>query len=88
MLMNAAEQVVYRRNRYWDASEGKLGKSIIDRRLREYMRACEVLIEIGTNRLSDSTLAYFGGDKAVAERDKLLGASADVVPFKRRGRPR
>jgi len=85
--MNAAEQVTYRRNRYWDASDQKLGKSIVSRRFCEYMRACEVLIEIGTNRLSDRTLAYFGGEQAVTERDRLLGASADVVPFKRNGRP-
>ena len=86
-LLNAAENVVYRRNRYYDAREEQLKGSIVDRRYREYMVACETMVEIGSQGITDAYLRWMGGEKAVADRDKLLGAGADVVPFKRGGRP-
>ncbi|RYG87160.1 MAG: hypothetical protein EON59_08215 [Alphaproteobacteria bacterium] len=86
-LMNAAENIVYRRNRYYEARDDQLNDSIVDRRYREYMTACEVMVEIGSHGITDAYLRCMGGEKAVADRDKLLGAGADVVPFKRGGRP-
>lgn len=88
MLNNSAGEVAYRHERYWQAVNGGLSKGIQQRRHREMLKACEALIEVGTSRLPDAYLRYSHGDAAVAERDKLLGAGGDVVPFKRNGRPR
>jgi hypothetical protein len=87
MLNNAAGTLAYRHERYWAAKEDELSDSIIKRRHREFIKACESLIEVGTSRMPDAYLRYAYGEKAVAERDKLLGAGGDVVPFKRHGRP-
>lgn len=87
MLNNAANQVSYRQERYWEAVEEGLSDSIKKRRHREFMAACEDMIEVGTSRLPDEYLRYAWGEKAVAERDKLLGGGGDVIPLKRNGRP-
>ena len=50
-------------------------------------KAIDQLAEIYNSRLPDKALAYFGGEEAVIERDKLLGGQQGVVPLKRNGRP-
>ncbi|GEM71117.1 hypothetical protein SAQ01S_08830 [Sphingomonas aquatilis NBRC 16722] len=87
MMSNASNEIVYRQQRYWESVEQGLSKSIQDRRHREFMKACEGLIEVGTCRLPDAYLRSVYGEKAVIERDKLLGAGGGVVPLKRNGRP-
>jgi hypothetical protein len=87
MLKNAAGDVSYRLERYWAARDEGLSDSIVKRRHREFIKSCESLIEVGTSRMPDAYLRYAYGEKAVAERDRLLGAGGDVVPFKRHGRP-
>jgi hypothetical protein len=88
MLNNSAGDLAYRHERYWQAVSEELSEGIQKRRYREMLKACEALIEVGTSRLPDAYLRYSHGDAAVAERNKLLGAGGDVVPFKRNGRPR
>ncbi len=88
MLNNSAGDLAYRHGRYWQAVSDGMSDGIQKRRYREMLKACETLIEVGTSRLPDAYLRYSHGDAAVAERDKLLGAGGDVVPFKRNGRPR
>ena len=87
MLLNTGSEVGRRWQLYWDAQDEGLSKSIRQRRLREFRQACDRLAEIATQRVSDGLLRCFEGEAAVAERDKLLGTRADVVPFKREGRP-
>ena len=88
MLNNSAGELAYRHERYWQSVSDRLSEGIQKRRLREMLRACEALIEVGTSRLPDAYLRYAHGEVAVKKRDKLLGAGGDVVPFKRNGRPR
>jgi len=86
MLLNTGREVARRWQLYWDAQEQRLSNFIRQRRLREFRQACDRLAQTATQRVSDGLLRCFENDAAVAERDKLLGAQADVVPFKRDGR--
>lgn len=87
MMFNAAGEVRYRYDRYNEAQDNGLSPCIQRRRHGEFLRACDILVEVSTSRLPDAFLRYWEGEKAVADRNKLLGAGADVVPFKRGGRP-
>jgi hypothetical protein len=87
LLYNAAQELSYRVGRLNEAEEEGLSKSILTRRRREMIKACETLISVGTARMPDTAIAHLGGPEEVERRDALLGAGGTVTPLKRNGRP-
>jgi hypothetical protein len=87
LLYNSAQQLAYRVRRLNEAEDEGLNKSILARRRREMIKACEVLIAAGTSRMPDKAIAHLGGPEEVKRRDTLLGAGGTVTPLKRDGRP-
>lgn len=86
-LFHDAKKIARRVEMYQDAENRGLRQSIITRRRREMLLACEDLIDTANQRLSDRDLRDCAGSEAVQVRDAALGATADVVVMKRHGRP-